>query len=168
MTPEARPWLERLAAARARLSEHARGGHRGRTAPDPASGERWEAGEVWAHLAEFPLYWTAQLLSVVGAGSPAPVPFGRTKQDEERIAAIARDRDEPVTTLWPRVAAGMDAVGALLERLRPGDWERRGLHSTLGVMPLERIVGEFLVGHLEEHLAQLDGLAAAPGHPAPG
>ena len=27
------------------------------TDPDDATGERWEAGQAWAQLAEFPGYW---------------------------------------------------------------------------------------------------------------
>jgi hypothetical protein len=48
--------------------------------------------------------------------------------------------------------AGLDAAA----------WTARGLHPTLGVLPLPEIVDHFLVGHLEEHADQLDRLAATP------
>jgi hypothetical protein len=33
------------------------------------------------------------------------------------------------------------------------------VHQTLGVVNMPHLVDEFLVGHLEQHAAQLDGLA---------
>jgi hypothetical protein len=47
---------------------------------------------------------------------------------------------------------------AFLGAVPDGAWNARGVHQTLGVMPLPHIVDEFLVGHLEQHAAQLDGL----------
>ena len=37
----------------------------GLTEPDPGGEEQWEAGQVWAHLAEFPRYWLAQAQRVI-------------------------------------------------------------------------------------------------------
>src|SRR5205085_993163 len=88
--------LARLRAVQARLDEHAAAGAPpGLTEPDPGGTERWEAGQVWAHLAEFPAYWLGQIQHILErrlAGDPEPVPFGRTKTDAARIAAIERDR----------------------------------------------------------------------------
>ena len=98
--------LERLARVEERLSEHAAGpAPSGLTEPDPGEEERWEAGQVWAHLAEFPGYWLGEVRRVVdGPGSEA-VPFGRIKTDPDRIAAIERDRNtDPralLGTLYP-------------------------------------------------------------------
>ena len=83
------------------------------------SGERWDRGQVWAHLAEFIPYWIAQAGPVLrGQASGEPVPFGRTKSDPERIGAIERDRREPVSVLWatraatsPRSAAFLATIG---------------------------------------------------------
>ena len=90
--------LARLRAVQARLDEHAAAGPPpGLTEPDPGGTERWEAGQVWAHLAEFPAYWLGQIQHILerrSAGDPEPVPFGRTKTDLGRIAAIERDRNE--------------------------------------------------------------------------
>ena len=64
--------------------------------------------------------------------------------------------------LWDR-AAGDIATPARLPRpaLDDSAWAARGLHPTLGEMDLAKIVDEFLVGHLEQHAAQLDQLAAS-------
>lgn len=154
--------LARMARAEHRLVEHAeRPLPAGFSDPDPGGEERWEAGQVWAHLAEFPAYWMAQLRAVLHAregGVENPVPFGRTKADAERIAAIERERHTDPAELLRRVRADLADATAALEGLPPDAWSAVGLHPTMGEMPLARIVEEFLVDHLEEHADQLDGL----------
>src|SRR5712691_13274053 len=48
----------------------------GLTQPDPPSGERWDWGQVWAHLGEFVPYWVGEVRMIM-ARPPAedPVPF---------------------------------------------------------------------------------------------
>jgi len=128
------------------------------TGADPGTGEQWEWGQVWAHLAEFVPYWVAQAQGVIRAYRGDAVPFGRTKADAERIAAIERDRGVDVERLWARLDGQIGDLRAFLGDLPDGAWSARGAHSTLGAMPLERIVDEFLVGHLEQHAAQLEAL----------
>lgn len=154
----------RLAAVEARLAAHAASGLApGLTEPDPPTGERWEAGQVWAHLAEVLPYWMGELRKVVAAGSGEPVPFGRTKADPGRIEAIERDRHEPPAPLMERLRGHIAELHELIEGLHPSEWRARGRHETLGVMDAEEIVGMFMVQHLEDHAAQLDGLAGAAG-----
>lgn len=128
------------------------------TAPDAPSGEQWEWGQVWAHLAEFVPYWVVQVRSVIDAYDGEPVPFGRTKADAGRIVAIERDRGVQVQELWSRLESQIDDLRAFLAGLPDRAWSVHGLHSTLGAMSLERMVDEFMVGHLEQHADQLDGL----------
>ncbi len=133
------------------------------TSADPGSGERWEAGQVWAHVAEFIPYWIDEAQHVIATHSDEPVPFGRTESDPARVAAIERDRTQPVTVLWAEAHAGIEQLRRFLLQLEPGAWQARGLHPTLGVMDAERMVEEFLVGHLEQHGDQLDELTRDGG-----
>jgi DinB superfamily len=138
------------------------------TDPDQPSGERWEWGQVWAHLAEFIPYWTGQIRTALAADPGEPPPFGRVKTDEGRVAAIEADRHRPPAELWARLAAQLVGLRSLLAGLSDADWGRRVLHSTLGVLDMPMVVEEFLVGHLESHAAQLEGLvrASSPGSPS--
>lgn len=131
------------------------------TEPDPDTGERWDWGQVWAHVAEFPGYWMAQMQAILDEEGPDPVPFGRVRSDEGRIAAIEADRGTPVGDLHGRIERDANRLKARLADLSPEQWARTGRHPTLGVMDMSRIVEEFLVGHLEQHADQLDGLLAA-------
>jgi DinB family protein len=105
-------------------------------------------------------YWLSQV-EVVLAGSPEPVPFGRVATDPERIDRIGRDRNLPAGELFDRIDAGLAAVDARLDGLLPADKARRGLHSRLGEMTVEGLVERFVVGHLEEHVRQLEEILAA-------
>ncbi len=58
----------RLGRVERRLADHAaRPLPTALTDPDPGAEERWEAGQVWAHLAEFPGYWLDQVRDVLAA-----------------------------------------------------------------------------------------------------
>jgi hypothetical protein len=135
----------------------------GLTEPDAASGEQWEAGQVWAHLAEIVPYWIEELRRVLDETNPEPVLFGRVKGDARRLAAIEAGRHEPVASLADQLASAIEQLRGFLAEVdaQAGGWDRRGLHSKLGEMDVPRAVEEFLVGHLEEHLAQLELLAGA-------
>lgn len=151
--------MARLDAVGKRLAEHAaRETPRGLTEPDPGGTERWEAGQVWAHMAEFVGYWRRELENVVTAFSGTPVPFGRTKDDPARAAAIETGRHEPIPALMSRVHEDVAAFESYLGSLNSDDWIAVGLHSRLGEMGVAAIVQRFVVGHLEEHADQLDGL----------
>jgi hypothetical protein len=152
--------LKRLEDVEARLVAHAAAPlPAGLTDPDPGASERWEAGQVWAHLAEFVPYWHAQVRKVVAQPPGEPVPFGRTKGSPERIAAIERDRRAAPDELLRRVRAGIADLRATVEALPAEAWSAVGLHPTVGEMPLPRILEWFEIGHLEEHADQLDALA---------
>jgi hypothetical protein len=154
--------VERLSALRQRLAGlAARQQPPGLTEPDEGGTERWEAAQVWAHLAEFVAYWHAQLASVIDSYDGEPVPFGRTKADAARIEAIEVGRHLLVGDLAAKVDADIAALSAYLATLDTSAWAAHGLHPRRGVMGARAIVDEFVVDHLDEHARQLEDLAAA-------
>ena len=163
MTTTAQPIADRMARVERRLAEHAaRPVPDGRlTEPDPGGTERWEAGQVWAHLAEFPGYWLGQVrhvLAEIEAGTSEPIPFGRTQTDPGRLQAIERERRTDPAELLRRATGSLAEASAMLGSLPSGAWQARGTHPTRGEMRVSEIVDRFLLGHLEEHADQLDGL----------
>ena len=123
------------------------------TDADPESGERWDRGQVLAHVAEMLPYW-AQQAELVAVGGQTE--FGRVSSDPDRIAAIERDRREDPERLLGRVDEGVAVVLALVDRLDDQQLARVGHHQTLGDMTVAEIVDRFAVAHLEEHADQLD------------
>ena len=156
-------WLERLDDAMRRLRAHLDQAHPGRTDPVPGEDETWDAGQVWAHVAEFGDYWLDQLGAILATDVTGdPVPFGRTRRDGARIAAIETGRHDDVAHHLDTVERSADRLAALLAGMTDEDWARTGKHETLGVMDLAAQLTHFHVGHYEEHAAQLDSIASAP------
>jgi histidinol-phosphate aminotransferase len=155
-------WLERLGAAMDRFRDHLRLDHPGRTAPVPGEEETWDAGQVWAHVAEFGDFWLDQL-DAIFAESPSsdPLPFGRTRRDAGRIAAIEVGRHGDPAAHLATVERSADRLAALLAGMTNEDWSRSGKHETLGVMDLDAQLTHFHVGHYEEHADQLDSILEA-------
>jgi hypothetical protein len=159
MTAEVDALLRRLTEAERRLAEHADAPlPAGLTDPDPGAEERWEAGQVWAHLAEFPGYWLAQAERVIALPTNEPVPFGRVKTDRGRLDAIERDRHTDPAALLDRVRRSLAGVTEAARAWPPEAWTRRGAHPVRGEMTVRSIVEQFIVDHLDEHADQLDTL----------
>jgi hypothetical protein len=124
----------------------------------------WGPNEVLAHTAEMLPYWLGEVERIL-AGPPEPVPFGRIGTDPVRIALIERDRTLPVGVLLDRVDAVADQWIARLATLTPLQRSKVGLHPRLGEMTVDSIVERQVVGHLAEHVRQLEtilGLDQAP------
>lgn len=154
--------IARLEVVERRLAEHAAGPvPSGLTEPDLGGEERWQAGQVWAHVAEFPGYWINQVRGVLAkrdSGVPEPIPFGRVRTDPGRIGAIERDRHEAPSELMQRVRDSLAWVTDEIRALPAEAWQARGQHPTQGEMSVQRIIERFVAAHLEEHADQLDGL----------
>ena len=148
-------WIARLDAVQARLHALAAQELSGLTGADPSTGEQWDAGQVWAHLAEFGDYWLDELAKVL-AGAET---FGRIKTNPDRIAAIARDRHEPIPELARKIDASIARLAGQLREMTDDDWARVSRHQTLGDMTIDDQLQHFLVGHYEEHADQLESLA---------
>jgi hypothetical protein len=155
---------DRLLAAHARFDTLRPGVVAG--APWPASANfghepesSWNPPELLAHVAEMLTYWMGQIERIL-EGYPEPVPFGRVATDEERIAAIGRERTRPVGELFDQVASGANAAAARLRDLPDDQLERRGTHPTLGEMTVAAVAERMFIRHLGEHEEQLRGILA--------
>ena len=150
---------ERLEVVEQRLKEHAEGAApTGLTEPDEGGTERWEAAQVWGHIAEFVSYWQSQLEKIVDDYDGQPIPFGRTKDDVGRLEGIESGREEPIAVLMEEVEGGIEGVRRYLPTLTDKQWASVGLHPVRGEMDVPQIVKRFTVSHLEEHANQLDSL----------
>ena len=157
---------DRLAEAHARLAALQPAVEAG--APWPPSPQfgvepeaSWNPPELLAHVAEMLPYWLGQIDRIL-EGCPEPVSFGRVQSDESRIAAIGRDRALPIGELYARIGRGMDTVTARLRALGHDELDRRGTHPTLGEMTVRAVVERMYIGHLSEHVDQLERITGAP------
>lgn len=124
----------------------------------------WGPREVLAHVQEMLPFWLGELERIVDGPPPGPTPFGRIADDAVRIGIIERDRTLPLRVLFARVDAGMRAWSDRLAGLTAAERRRVGLHPRLGEVPVDRMLERFVLGHAEDHVAQLEEiLGRAPG-----
>jgi hypothetical protein len=153
--------MNRIDSAERRLAAHAEAAKPdGLTDPEEGATERWEAGQVWAHIGEFVPYWHRQLRTVVDAYPGPPVPFGRVRTDPGRTGPIEENRDVPIAEQMADMHSALVDFERYAHSLDPEQWAAIGLHPVRGEMSAHQIVELFIVDHLEEHADQLDGLQA--------
>jgi len=149
---------ERLEASRKRLARLPISSPRHAGPTDPATGESWHRGNVLGHLDEMLPYWTDQIRRAK-AGS------GKVGRDEEGTALRRHGIDHGDAAGEAELKRSIDkkigGVVKLLEKLTPEDLKRTvAFHTREG--DREAQIGELLqilvVGHLEEHVAQLSNL----------
>jgi hypothetical protein len=127
------------------------------TAPEAAWGPR----EVLAHVDEMLPYWLGELERIIDGPPPGPTPFGRTADDPVRIGLIGRERTLPVRVLFARIDIGLRDWEERMASLTPTERAEVGLHPRLGEVEVERFLERFILGHLEEHVVQLEEILAA-------
>jgi uncharacterized damage-inducible protein DinB len=149
---------ERLKAARTRLATMPISNRPAVGPTDPSTGESWHSGNVLGHMAEMLAYWHNQI-GLAAEGS------GRVGRDEAGAQSRRRgiDRGEPSSEadLKSGVDAGIEHCLTLLDELSPDDLERTVVyHSRDGdrEVRLGELVQLLVVGHVEEHITQLEAL----------
>ncbi|HEY7025623.1 MAG TPA: hypothetical protein VH371_11755 [Candidatus Limnocylindrales bacterium] len=151
--------IARIDAAERRLAVLAEADRPGGlTDPDEGGTERWEAGQVWAHIGEFVPYWHRQMRVVIDAYPGTPASFGRTRTDPGRISSIEANRDVPIAQQMSGTHAAIVDFVSYASSLTPEEWSAVGLHPVRGEMTAHDIAERFIVDHLEEHADQLDRL----------
>jgi hypothetical protein len=161
--------LDRIAAARrayAEIAPRAIDGEPWPLAADFGTGPEasWGPREVLAHVQEMLPFWLGEIERVLDGDGSTPVPFGRTADDPLRLGIIERDRTLPLRVLFARIDAGLTAWADRIATLTDTDKTRIGVHPRLGELPAPAILERFVLGHAEDHVAQLtDALAARSG-----
>jgi hypothetical protein len=126
---------------------------------DDSDEARWGPGEVLAHLAEMAQYWQGEIERVLD-GTPDPVPFGRIATDPVRIGLVGRDRSLPPRVLYDRIDDALARFDERWRTLTPTDLARRGLHPSRGELTVAEMPDRFIVGHLADHVAQIERILA--------
>ena len=124
---------------------------------DDSDEARWGPGEVLAHVAEMAEYWQGEIERVLDGISEA-VPFGRIATDAVRIGIVGRDRSLPPRVLYDRIDDALMRFDRRWRTLAKADLARRGLHPTRGELTVAEMPDRFIVGHLADHVIQLETL----------
>ncbi|TAK01924.1 MAG: hypothetical protein EPO36_03635 [Chloroflexota bacterium] len=124
----------------------------------------WGPPELLAHVDEMLPYWLGHAERVIdGARAGTDVAFGRTAEDPIRIGVIGRDREMPLRELFSRLGSEGARVTARLRMISPAEATAAGTHQTRGPFTVEALFERFVVGHLEDHVRQLEDILATRG-----
>jgi len=157
--------LDRIADARAAyavLQRRVADGEPWPLADDFGTGPEasWGPREVLAHVAEMLPFWLGEMERVV-AGAPGPTPFGRIADDALRLGIIERDRSLPLPVLFGRIEIGLRDWAARIAALTDEERSAIGLHPRRGDVTAATFLETFVLGHAEDHVAQLEAILAA-------
>jgi len=147
----------RVVVARARLRALLPAGSDHEPPADPKTGERWDRFNILGHMSEFGTFWSRELSAAL-AGAPE---FGRMPGSSERLDAVAGGAERGEAALKRQVARGIEEMLAMLAQLQPADLERPVVMRGRGEVTVRWALENLLVGHLEEHCAQLYALTAS-------
>jgi hypothetical protein len=156
--PLVQDWLDRLEQVEQRLAAEAEKAG-GKTSADPNSGESWERGQVWGHIAEFVPFWSEQVGDVIDEYQGEPIAFGRSPDRSERTAGINAGLVVAIPTLWEEVRSDLVDLRSFLGAL-PQNWDRAvGRDDTGKESEASQIIETRIVRHLEEHATQLEAIS---------
>ncbi len=158
--------VERIEAARqayADLAPQVMGRERWPLAEDYGTDPEasWGPREVLAHVEEMLPFWLGEMERVIDGDGTIAVPFGRTADDPIRIGFIERDRSLPLRVLFGRIDAGLRDWQERIPTITDAESGRMGVHPRLGEMAAPAILERFVIGHAEDHIAQLTDLVSA-------
>jgi hypothetical protein len=125
----------------------------------------WGPPELLAHVDEMLPYWLGHAERIIdgrgGVDGAPPVPFGRTAEDPIRIGVIGRDREMPLRELFSRLATEAPRVAARLRSMSAVEAGFVGAHPVRGQLNVAGLFERFIIGHLEEHVRQLEDILVA-------
>ena len=125
--------------------------------PEP---NEWAVMSILAHVVELMPYWANQALEVARRSADGQ-PFGRTHDDPDRIGAVQQHSRDSLDSMLPRLRSASSEAIAALQQIPSDRWTRTARHANRGDMTVEQIVEQFLVSHVEDHLAQARSAIAA-------
>ena len=113
----------------------------------------WTLMESLAHIIEFMPYWGDEIAKLVAEPGKN---FGRTKEDEARIHAIEKHKDDLLETAGGALTRSYTYLDEVLSTLKDSDLERKGYHSKFGEQTLTWFIKDFVTDHLKNHIEQLN------------
>jgi uncharacterized damage-inducible protein DinB len=112
----------------------------------------WTVMENLAHIVEFMPYWGNEVAKLVARPGQ---PFGRTQNDEGRLAALREHGHDSLAQLRTALPASYARLDETLSKLNDSDLALTGVHSRRGEKTLEWFIDEFITRHLSDHVAQI-------------
>jgi uncharacterized damage-inducible protein DinB len=143
--------LESVGAQLAALLREPEVARRMRDAPGE---NEWSTMQVLGHLSEMIPYWIVQCRALI-ASTGEPPRFGRPPDAPERLAGPERGARGNPDEVLRAAEAEIQSAAQAIRQMSAADLAKAGVHVRRGPMTVADIVESFMVGHAEEHLAQV-------------
>ena len=143
--------LEQVYEEVARLLRDANVASRLRTAPGQ---DEWSAMQTLGHVTEMIPYWLNHCRVLIAA-TGAPPRFGRTPGSPERLAGVAHGATADPEVLLARLGEEVRSGAGTIRKLSEAERSKRGISGERGEITVGEVIESFIVGHAEEHLAQV-------------
>jgi hypothetical protein len=143
--------LERVYDEVARLLRDPGVGSRLRASPGASE---WSAMQTLGHMVEMIPYWLNHC-RVLMAATGEPPTFGRTRGSPERLAGVAHGAAGEPDALLTQLQDEVRAAAATIRNLSSVERSKRGVNPERGEMSVAEVIESFIVGHAEEHVAQV-------------
>jgi hypothetical protein len=120
-----------------------------------APGENeWSAMQALGHVTEMIPYWLNHCRVLIAATGDPPR-FGRTAGSPERLAGVAHGATADPDALLARLKDEVRSAASAIRTLSGVERAKRGINAERGETTVAEVIESFIVGHAEEHLAQI-------------
>ncbi|HEV2581062.1 MAG TPA: DinB family protein [Ktedonobacteraceae bacterium] len=123
-------------------------------------GEEWTIMENLAHIVELMYYWADEIKVLVAQPGKN---FGRTQQHEGRLSAIREHRRDSLGQVSAALPGSYAYLDGVLADLNDSDLGVTGVHVRYGEQTLAWFIEEFVTGHMQAHVGQVQAALAALG-----
>ncbi|WP_425614891.1 DinB family protein [Anatilimnocola sp. NA78] len=137
--------IEKYQAGPAQLRSAVAGITREQLLARPIAG-KWSVLEVVAHLADFEPIFADRAKRIIATENP-PLPSGDENLFAQHLAYHERDIEEELQL----IEACRGQMVKILKTLPASAFQRTGVHSEIGPLTLERVLG-YVTNHLPHHL----------------
>lgn len=128
----------------------------------PAGPDEWSVLEILGHMVEMIPYWMDNCRTLIAAVG-APPRFGRTLDDETRLAGVAHGATSDLDQLMRQLDQEIKAAASMIRVLTPAELGKTGIHNRVGEVTVGQAINDFVVTHAEQHTAQVRATLAAGG-----
>ncbi len=122
-----------------------------RTAPGE---HEWSALQVIGHMVEMIPYWLHHCHLLIAA-TLEPPQFGRTLDAPERLAGVERATTRDADELLSQLKEAVEAAAKDIRDMSEVEQGKTGIHLRQGKMTVADVVEQFIIGHAEAHLVQV-------------
>lgn len=119
----------------------------------PGSENEWSAMQTLGHIVEMIPYWMRDCQRIIASDSPPP--FGRGIDAPERLEGVEQAASKNPDELLKQLRSAVTFASADILAISTAERAKKGIHIRKGETSVAEIIETFVVGHAEDHLAQI-------------